>query len=72
MVKLWNELDPRCGHFGGSVPAITTEEVWGMIVEFDVADIELLKLDGEGAECTILESPAEQGHLPQVGWICGE
>ena len=72
VVELWDDLDPRYGGFGVRVPAITTEELWQRLVEFCVDDVHLLKLDCEGGEYTILESLAENGRLPQVGWIRGE
>lgn len=72
VVELWNELDPRYGDFGVSVPAMTTEELWEMTQEFDVAEIDLLKLDYEGAEYVIVESLSTNGRLSQVGWIRGE
>ncbi len=72
VVELWNDLDPRYGDFGVSVPAITTEALWQRLVEFGLAEIDLMKLDCEGAEYTILDSLAESGRLPQVGWIRGE
>lgn len=72
VVELWNDLDPRYGDFGISVPAITTESLWEKIIEFGVNEIDLMKLDCEGAEYVILESLSENSHLPQVGWIRGE
>jgi FkbM family methyltransferase len=35
-------------------------------------EIDLLKLDCEGAEAEILEALAADGYLPRVGWIRGE
>ncbi len=72
VVELWNDLDPRYGDFGVRVPAITTETLWQQLAEFGIDDVHLLKLDCEGGEYTILESLAECGRLPQVGWIRGE
>ena len=72
VVELWNDLDPRHSDFGVSVPAITTEVLWERLNEFGLAEIDLLKLDCEGAEYAILESLAENNHLPQIGWIRGE
>jgi FkbM family methyltransferase len=72
VVELWNDLDPRYGDFGVSVPAMTTDDLWEKLAEFGLAEIELLKLDCEGAEYTILETLSRNGHLAQVGWIRGE
>jgi FkbM family methyltransferase len=72
VVELWNDLDPRYGDFGVSVPAITTEALWKRLADFGLTEVDLLKLDCEGAEYTILESLAEHERLPQVGWIRGE
>jgi FkbM family methyltransferase len=72
VVELWNDLDPRYGDFGVSVPAITTETLWDRLADFGLTEVDLLKLDCEGAEYTILESLAEYNRLPQVGWIRGE
>jgi FkbM family methyltransferase len=72
VVELWNDLDPRYSDFGVSVPAITSKSLWQRLVEFGVSEVDLMKLDCEGAEYTILESLSENGHLSQVGWIRGE
>ncbi|HMO86382.1 MAG TPA: FkbM family methyltransferase [Lacipirellulaceae bacterium] len=72
VVELWKDLDPRYGDFGVSVPAMTTEELWGAITAFAIGEIDLLKLDCEGAEYTIMESLSANGHLSHVGWIRGE
>jgi hypothetical protein len=54
------------------VPAIRTEALRQRLIEFGLTEVDLLKLDCEGAECMILESLAENGRLTQVGWIRGE
>lgn len=72
VVELWNELDPRYGDFGVLVPAMTTDELWENLAEIGMTEIDLLKLDCEGAEYTILETLAHTARLPQVGWIRGE
>jgi FkbM family methyltransferase len=72
VVELWNDLDPRQGDFGVTVSAMTTDELWGVTTKFDMREIDLLKLDCEGAEYTILESLVATGRLSLVGWIRGE
>jgi hypothetical protein len=49
-----------------------TEDLWEKLAEFGVTEIELLKLDCEGAQYTILATLARNGHLANVGWIRGE
>lgn len=53
-------------------PAITTEQLWQKLADFGVTEVELLKLDCEGAEYVILHELAGQGRLANVGWIRGE
>jgi FkbM family methyltransferase len=72
VVELWEDLDPRYGDFGVSVPAITTEALWERLNEFGITEVDLLKLDCEGAEYTILETLSHNGFLADVGWIRGE
>lgn len=52
-VALCKNLDPP---FGDSAPAMTTEELWYRPTAFGIAEIDLLKLDCEGSEFTIVES----------------
>jgi FkbM family methyltransferase len=72
VVEVWDDLDPRYGDFGVLVPSITTGVLWERLIEFGIGEVDLLKLDCEGAEYTILESLAENCRLAQVGWIRGE
>jgi hypothetical protein len=72
VVELWKDLDPRYGDFGVTVPAMTTEQLWSSIANLGIEEIDLLKLDCEGAEYVTLESLAAAGHLDRVGWIRGE
>ena len=69
---VWDELQPRHRDFGIEVPAITTEGLWQRIVEFGITEVDLLKLDCEGAEYLILPELSRLGLLQYVGWIRGE
>lgn len=51
---------------------MTIDSLWDMITKFDVAEIDLLKLDCEGAEYTIVEALSAKGRMSQIGWIRGE
>ncbi len=69
---VWDELKPRNRHFGIEVPAITTEGFWQQIAEFGITEVDLLKLDCEGAEYLILPELSRLGLLQHIGWIRGE
>ncbi len=51
---------------------MTTQDPWEKLAEFGVTKVELLKLDCESAEYTILETLSRTGHPAHVGWIRGE
>lgn len=72
VVQIWEKLNPRYSEFGVLVPGITPPMLWGQAEAFGVSEIDLLKLDCEGAEYTIVESFAREGRLPSVGWVRGE
>ena len=69
---LWEDLHPRYRDFGIEVPAITTEELWQRLTEFGIDEIDLLKLDCEGADYFILPELARLRLLDCVGWLRGE
>ncbi len=70
--EVWDESQPRHRDFGIEVPAITVKDLWRRIVEFRITDVDLLKLDSEGAEYLILPELSRLGLLQQAGWIRGE
>lgn len=69
---VWDDLAPRHRDFGIEVPGVTTEDLWQRIVEFGITEIDLLKLDCEGAEYLILPELSRLAVLQYVGWIRGE
>ena len=70
--SVWDELSPRAQSFGIKVPAITPAELWQRASEFLGPEIDLLKLDCDGAEYLILSDWSASGHLFNIGWIRGE
>ena len=80
--EIWQGIQPRDDNFGIDVPAITTQQLWQRVVEFlgndldsdlkSTPQIELLKLDCEGAEYLILPELARLQYLHSFGWIRGE
>lgn len=70
--SVWDQLHPRASNFGISVDAITPIELWNRINNFGVEEIDLLKLDCEGAEYIVIQSWTALGILPHIGWIRGE
>lgn len=69
---VWEELQSRHRDFGIEVPAITTEGLWQQIAEYGITEVDLLKLDCEGAEYLILPELRQLELLNSVGWIRGE
>lgn len=69
---LWESIEPRRSDFGLSVDSVTTAELWSRIQECGIDEIDLLKLDCEGAEYVVLPELAKLGLLKLIGWIRGE
>lgn len=72
MPGLWKDLNERPGDFGVEVPALTTGELWDQLKSFGIQQVDLVKLDCEGAEYTILPEPNRMNLLFHVGWLRGE
>ncbi len=69
---VWESLQPRYKDFGIEVPAMTVEQLWKQINEWGVSEVDLLKLDCEGAEYVAIPELSALGLMSQVGWIRGE
>jgi FkbM family methyltransferase len=69
---LWESLQPRHKDFGIEVPSLTVEQLWAKISEWGISEIDLLKLDCEGAEYLVVPELSALGLMSQVGWIRGE
>lgn len=64
---------PRNADFGVPVHGLSIEAFWGRVREFFGSDeIDLMKIDCEGAEYLILPGLARMGLMNQIGWIRGE
>ena len=70
--SLWADLEDRPGNFGVQVPAVTTSDLWEMLSAFGIQQVDLLKLDCEGAEYVVLPELNRLGLMNQVGWLRGE
>lgn len=70
--EIWESLRPRQRNFGIEVPAITVKQLWTQIVEWGTSEIDLLKLDCEGAEYLVVPELSALGLMSHVGWIRGE
>lgn len=70
LADVWDSLDSRFAEFGTCVPTISVEKFWTTHVGDRQVDI--LKLDCEGAEYLILNELNRIGYLKQVRWIRGE
>ena len=69
---VWESLQPRYKDFGIEVTAYTVEQLWKQISEWGVSEVDLLKLDCEGAEYVIIPELSALDLMAQVGWIRGE
>jgi FkbM family methyltransferase len=69
---MWNALEPRSGEFGIQVDAVSTEDLWSLLSGVGIEQIDLMKLDCEGAEYAILPALAKFNMMRSIGWIRGE
>ena len=69
---VWESLQPRYKDFGIEVTAYTVEQLWKQISDWGVSEVDLLKLDCEGAEYVIIPELSALDLMAQVGWIRGE
>ena len=52
--EVWESLQPRHSDFGIQVDSITSSDLWQMLADVGINEIDLLKLDCEGAEYLIV------------------
>jgi FkbM family methyltransferase len=69
---IWDSIQPRHQDFGIKVPAVTVEDLWSKISTWGMQEIDLLKLDCEGAEYVVIPELSALGLMSRVGWIRGE
>jgi len=58
--------NPSCGE------VFVPRELWGTVIEWGVEEIDLLKLDCEGAEYLVIPELSALELMSRVGWIRGE
>jgi len=69
---VWESIEPRFREFGIEVPSLTVEQFWSQVTEFGIEEVDLLKLDCEGAEYLIVSELSALGLMDRIGWIRGE
>ncbi|MEY4565071.1 MAG: hypothetical protein RLY14_41 [Planctomycetota bacterium] len=69
---VWESLQPRHSDFGIQVDAITPSDLWQMLADVGIDEVDLLKLDCEGAEYLIVSELSALGLMNRIGWIRGE
>jgi FkbM family methyltransferase len=69
---LWETIEPRHSDFGLQVDAITPNDLWQLLSDIDINEVDLLKLDCEGAEYLIASEFSALGIMDRIGWIRGE
>ena len=53
---VWGSLEPRYRDFGIEVPSLTVEQFWTQVTDFGIDEVDLNKLDCEGAEYLIISA----------------
>jgi FkbM family methyltransferase len=69
---VWESLEPRYRDFGIEVPSLTVEQFWTQVTDFGIDEVDLIKLDCEGAEYLIISELSALGLMDRIGWIRGE
>jgi FkbM family methyltransferase len=69
---VWESLEPRYRDFGIEVPSLTVEQFWSQVTDFGIDEVDLIKLDCEGAEYLIIAELSALGLMDRIGWIRGE
>ncbi len=69
---VWESLQPRYRDFGVEVTSLTVKDLWTQINNWGVSEVDLLKLDCEGAEYVVIPELSALGLMSRVGWIRGE
>ena len=69
---VWDSLEPRYRDFGIEVPSLTVEQFWTQVTDFGIDEVDLIKLDCEGAEYLIISELSALGLMDRIGWIRGE
>jgi FkbM family methyltransferase len=69
---VWESLEPRFREFGIEVPSLTVEQFWTQVTDFGIDEVDLIKLDCEGAEYLIVSELSALGLMDRIGWIRGE
>jgi FkbM family methyltransferase len=70
--EIWENLQPRHSDFGLQVDSISTQDLWQLLDNLGIDEIDLLKLDCEGAEYLIVTELSALGLMDRIGWIRGE
>jgi len=69
---IWENLQPRHSDFGLQVDALSPKDLWQILADVGIDEVDLLKLDCEGAEYLIISEFSALGLMDRIGWIRGE
>lgn len=70
--SVWESMTPRHSDFGFQVDSITPNDLWQILGDVGIDEVDLLKLDCEGAEYLIVSELSALGLMDRIGWIRGE
>ncbi len=54
------------------VPSLTVEQFWSQVTDFGIDEVDLIKLNCEGAEYSIISELTALRLMDRIGWIRGE
>jgi hypothetical protein len=67
-----NRLSLRSESFGIAVKSLTVEQFWSQVTDLGIDEVDLMKLECEGAEYQILFELSALVLMDLIGWIHGE
>ena len=59
-------------HYWLSERIVAVEPFWSQVTDLGIDEVELIKLDCEGAEYLIISELSALGLMDRIGWIRGE
>jgi hypothetical protein len=59
-------------HYWPNARIVAVKQFWTQVTDFGIDEVDLIKLDCEGAEYLIISECSALGLMDRIGWIRGE